>query len=134
MQSICTQIPRIIVWLLWAEQCCAVPSLGDVAGRLIVGADFLTRLMLAACIAIGLTLVILSITYFRGHRFNPKLVPLGKPVIYLVLGLIVFTIPFLGKLFGETGSILDLKKKEATLESCRTDIDTPLEFGNEFDH
>jgi hypothetical protein len=114
-----------------------VPTLGDVAETLIVGTTFLTRLALAGCIAIGITLVISSFIYFRAHRQNPKFAPLDRPIFLLLFGVILLAIPFLGQIFGPTASIFDLKELEATKAQVAApiiDIDAPLEFGNEYDH
>lgn len=110
-----------------------VPTIGSIADKLTIGTDLLTRFMVAVCIVMGVGLIITGLTLYKAHRNNPKFVPLDRPVMYAVLGLLVILIPFLGEIFGPTGSSLDLKKRQAA-ESCPTNIDAPLELGNEFDH
>lgn len=111
------------------------PSLGDIAENFLVGSDAITRLALAVCIVVSAAMFVLGITHYRAHRENPKMVPLGKPVMYIVLGFCLVMIPFFGKIFGKTGSILELKNKRENAEAnCPIDIDAPLEFGNEFNH
>jgi hypothetical protein len=114
----------------------AIPalSLGDIAEKFLVGSDFITRFALIVCVSVGIIMFILGITHFRGHRENPKMVPLGRPVMYVVLGFCLVMVPFFESIFGQTGSILEIKKKEQAPLVCPVDIDAPLEFGNEFNH
>jgi len=74
-------------------------SLGDISGTLTFGADIVVKLMWAACIITGVILLSASFTQFQIHRYNPKLVPLTTPVMYLILGVIAIAIPFAGRIF-----------------------------------
>lgn len=103
----------------------ATPTIGDLAERMIAGTDVVTRLMMAVCIAVGIGFMILSVSMYKTHRTNPKFVPLDRPVMYLILGVVVLAIPFLGQIFGPTGSVLDLKRNQ--IESLPRNIDAPLE-------
>jgi hypothetical protein len=105
-----------------------VPTIGEIAEKLIVGTDFITRLVLAGCVAVGAMLIVTSFIYFRAHRQNPKFAPLDRPIFYLLFGLILLALPFFGKIFGPTGSVLELKKKPSS------SYELPLEFGNEYNH
>lgn len=107
------------------------PTLGSIAEMLTEGTGVITRFVVAVCFALGIGLMIVSIHMYRQHRHNPKFVPLDRVVMYLVLGVLVLGIPFLGKIFGPTGSYLELDKHKPP---CASNIDTPLELGNEFDH
>ena len=108
------------------------PTIASIAEKLISGISVLTRFMMVVCMAVGVGFVIVSITTYKAHRANPKFVPLDRPVMYLVLGVVIFAVPFLGNIFGPTGSILDMEKRHA--QSCPSNIDAPLELGNEFEH
>lgn len=85
-------------------------TLGEIANTLIVGTDFVTRIMLVATLVMGVGFILFSIGLFRTHWRNPKLVPLDRPIIYCVLGIVLCIIPFLGHIFGGTLSTLDLEK------------------------
>lgn len=113
-----------------------VPTLGDIAGKLIIGTEFVTRLVLVACVTIGIILVISAFAYFRAHRRNPKFAPLDRPFFLLLFGLLLIAIPFLGEIFGTTtGSVLEIKKQETKARiAAPVDIDAPLELGNEYEH
>lgn len=100
-----------------------------VAERLIFGAEFITRLLFVICIAMGIALIVMSVTFYRAHRFNPKMIPLGKPVMYLILGLAIASIPFLEHFVGGTGNPLVLKNKNVPEHKRQIyDIDAPLEY------
>lgn len=138
MRFIWTKLMMLFL-LLWVSPLFAaakpeVPTIGEIAGKLIIGTDFVTKLVLVACIVVGVILVISAIGQFRSHYYSPKMVPLDRPIIYLILGISLFFVPFLGDIFVRTSSTIDLKKKEASTLGCPVDVDAPLEFGNEFDH
>ena len=113
------------------------PSIASVAERLIITTDFVTNVMHIICIVVGMTLVIMSFFLYKAHRVNPKYVPLDRPVVYLLLGLVLLVIPFAGALFGPTGNSKDLVKQQKTQRSSGVtvyDVDAPLEWGNDYDH
>ena len=129
----------MLVGLLWVDLLFAekseLPTVGEIANKLIIGTDFVTKFVLVVCIVVGAILIVTSVTYFRGHYHNPKMVPLDRPIIYLILGLALFFIPFLGEIFVPTTSTIDMKKKEEKAAAAYSiDIDAPLELGNEYDH
>ena len=98
-------------------------TLGSLAEKLVLGTDVVADVMHAACFVAGVALCILGLMLFKGHRDNPKFVPLDKPIMYLVLGLILFCIPFLHYFIAPTGySVHGPKPKQVLLNS----IDTPL--------
>lgn len=74
-------------------------SLGDMAGNIYGGTSIIMRLMWAACLIVGVVLLLTAFTQYQTHRRNPKLVPLTTTVTYLILGIIAFTIPFLEEVF-----------------------------------
>lgn len=132
---------RLLVFMsgLWANPLLAdsyddVPTIADMANQLIIGTDTVTKLVLAACFVVGGILVVSAIGQFRSHYFSPKMVPLDRPIIYLLLGMALFFVPFLGDIFVPTSSTIDARKQQESARVCPVDIDAPLEFGNEFNH
>lgn len=111
-----------------------IPTFGEIAEKMIVGTEFLTRLVLGVCISIGIILILSSLASFRAHFRNPKFQPLDRPFFLFVFGAILLAIPFLGKIFAPTGSVLELKREVSQKRTAPVDIDAPLEFGNEYDH
>jgi len=111
-----------------------VPTFGDVAHVLIGGTDLLTRFVLAGALILGVGFIIFAISTYRQHRMTPKLVPLDRPILYLVLGLSLCCLPYLGDIFGGTLSTQDLRKKgHPAVAASKTkkseyiwDIDAPL--------
>lgn len=85
-------------------------SLGDISGTLTFGADILVKMMWAACIITGIVLIAASFTQFQIHRYNPKLVPLTTPVLYLILGVVAIGIPFAGRIFDAQDAYLRSKE------------------------
>lgn len=71
-------------------------SLGEIANNLISSAELVTGLLHAACIALGVGFTLYALIAYRNHHNNPKLTPLDRPIIYLVLGITLTAIPFLG--------------------------------------
>lgn len=107
-------------------------SLGAIAEHLVVGTGIVTRLMWVICFAVGLSFIMMSFSFYKAHRFNPRMVPISKPILYLVLGFCLLAIPFLNRVFGETGSVFDYEKKSHETSGLQIhDIDAPLHDGNE---
>jgi hypothetical protein len=110
-------------------------SLGSIADSLTIGTHAVTRLMHFVSIVVGCFLFIMAFSLFRAHRWNPKFVPLERPIIYVFLGVILVTLPFYGKIFMPTGGTHDLKEQEKRALGVQSqDIDAPLEWGNDYDH
>jgi len=128
----------IIICLLRTELAFAIPkhpTVGEIAKDLMVGAGVVTQIMHVVCIGLGVLLCILSIFFYKAHRENPKFVPLDRPILYLILGLVLIAVPFLGKILAPTGSILDMQRREAEENRLKLqDIDAPLHWGNDYDH
>lgn len=82
------------------------PSLGNAAWNLYDVFSWLSIFMWVACIAVGVILLMTAYSQYTIHRFNPKLVPLGTPITYLVLSLAVFAIPFLEPILGVQQDVL----------------------------
>ncbi len=88
------------------------PTIASVSNVLFEGVDIVTRFMHVICIVVGAMLLVMSITFYAAHRHNPKYVPLDRPVAYLVLALIIMSIPFWSKFAGKTLSTVDMKEKQ----------------------
>lgn len=107
-------------------------TFGNIARKLIVGTDILTRFFHFICIMIGIGLCVMSVSLYKMHQQNPKFMPLDRPIIYFFLGLVAISLPFWGN-FIETGSTIEVKKKESRKHFTR-DIDAPLDWGNDYGH
>lgn len=103
----------------------AKASIGTVAETLCSGGHFMTQIVLGACIVIGISLMVLAAVHYTTHRRNPKLVPLTKPIMYIVLGLCLLAIPFLDDYVAETGHMAAKKVEEKSHPTCY-DIDAPI--------
>jgi len=109
---------------LIASPAWAVDSLGALASHLSLGAALVTRVMLAVCLTVGVTLLIIGYTQYRMHMLNPKAVPLGIPFTYWVLGIALCGVPFFDYYLGETGSPLQYQHEKT--DYLPKDIDAPL--------
>lgn len=104
------------------------PTIGSVAERLFVESSVVTGFAHLLCIIVGVILIGSAVALYKAHRFNPKFVPLERPIIYSLLGLILIAIPLLGKILGPTGSVKDLEKQQVINQGVQIqDIDAPLE-------
>jgi hypothetical protein len=99
--------------LAFAESSAGV---GDMAENLLVPTAIVTKLVLIACYVIGFIFVFMAMAQYKIHRQSPKLVPLGTPIILLILGIVALLVPYTTNL-GNTG------KAEAEV-----DKGTPLPF------
>ncbi len=95
-----SKICLVIVGVLFISTIAVSATLGEVADNIFVGADFFTKFLWAACILVGIFLLVGFLVNYQAHRNNPKLVPLATVITYLVLGLLTISIPFLNKFFG----------------------------------
>jgi len=112
-------------------------TISEVANNLIFTASIVTNILHAAALMIGIGFIIYAFVTFNVHRMNPKMMPLDRPVIYLVLGLVLLTIPFLDQLLRhDTGESHVHKHRHQHQHQHETqhsgyygdhDIDEPLE-------
>lgn len=110
-------------------------TFGSMATELTVGVGVFTKIMHFVCFVMGLIFVIMAVSLFRANRTNPKYVPLDRPILYLVISVVLFAIPFLGAYFVETGALEYQEKREARAKGVEVqDIDAPLDWGNDFNH
>ena len=109
-------------------------TIGSIAESLSMDVHSLTRLAHFICIVMGIILFSMAIAFYKNHKDNPKFMPLDKIILYIVLGLFAFSIPFLGKMIGPTGSSIDYHKHELQKKGVQPrDIDAPL-WGDNFEH
>ncbi len=101
-----------------------ITSIENVAHTMINGVDIVVHALHAVSVLIGIVLWVMAIGLWRAHRYNPKYVPLDKPLIYILLGFILIGVPFVNKLFGPTASGMDSKQQVAVQQQL--DIDAPL--------
>ncbi len=112
------------------------PTFGSIAENLIAGTSVVTRLVHFICIVVGLGFLGMAVAQYKAHRFNPKFVPLERPIMYAVLGIVLISLPFFDEIFGLTGGTHDLEKKELLDRGVQVhDIDAPLDnWGNDYNH
>lgn len=119
--------------IIFPVQAAEPPSIATIAGNITFGSNLLSRFMHFVCMVMGAGFFIMAFMQYRAHRDNPKFVPLGRPIMYLVLALVLFSIPFLGEIFGaSTSSGKDLEKSK-NKNVYYNDIDAPLkteDFGH----
>ena len=121
--------------LTFAISAADTTSIGQVAEHLTFGTHLITQLMHVVSFCIGAALLVMGLLYVKAHRENPKFMPLDKVVLYIVCGVILLSLPFFNKIFGETGSAIDLQKREKQGHVIRSqDADAPLDFGNDYNH
>lgn len=109
------------------------PTFGEIATKLNVGSSLVTHFLHFICILIGIGFIIMALSFYKAHRENPKFMPIERPIAYVVLGLVLISVPFLGKFFGAiTGSPTDTEQRKAqAIKANRQDIDAPLEPSDE---
>jgi hypothetical protein len=78
-------------------------TFGDAADTLFVGATFISKLTWAACILIGMFLLVGTMVHYKEHKRNPKLAPMVTVIAYFSLALFSFSLPFLSRCFGKDG-------------------------------
>ena len=108
-------------------------SIENIANAAVEGVGLVTHLAHAASLAVGFTLVVMALALFKAHRYNPKYVPLDKPVVYLLLGAVLVGLPFLNILFGPTGSSFDLKQESLKRSQMAMSNDEPALLANIID-
>lgn len=126
------------ILLLWGQIAFAVDahtSIASMAENLVFGAGVMTKFLHFICIVVGVGMIVMMVSTYKAHRSNPKFVPLDRPIMYLTFAIILISIPFLGELFGETGSLEYTNKKEVRESGVQLqDIDAPLNWGNDYNH
>lgn len=100
--------------------------IGTVAKTLSVGGHVMSNIVLGACIIVGISLIAMAGVHYKGHKHNPKLVPLSKPILYLSLGFVLLAIPFLEHFIAPTGRTAAKYIHEKTHSVYCDDIDAPI--------
>lgn len=123
----------------WAKTEQTHLDMGIIADRIHVAGEFVAKIMVAVCVVMGVMLISFAFFHYRTHRINPKLVPLGKPVTYLILGLVILAIPFAEEIVGRTGRshVVEEKQKKKEAIHAPIDIDAPLvpeNWVNDYNH
>jgi|GEM_PF-6393145 len=95
------RIKLLVTLTVFCSMAVAASSMGSVSNNLLFGANLLVKLMWAACVITGIALIAAAFTQFQIHRYNPKLVPLMTPVLYLVFGVSAVALPFLERIFAK---------------------------------
>lgn len=75
-------------------------TLASISGTLTSGVGLFIRMLWAACILVGIGLLMAAFTQYQIHRVNPKLVPLPVPLTYLFLALLTLALPFSHTILG----------------------------------
>jgi hypothetical protein len=122
-------------------------SIGQLASDLLPAAEVLTRLIHWLCIVVGVCLLVTAISFYQAHRFNPKFMPLERPIIIALLGIVLIALPFYKKIFLPVEVkkvVIPAEKTHQYEESYHPDeehyhslgIDEPLDpnWGNDYHH
>lgn len=104
------------------------PTIGEIAAKLNISSALVAHFLHFICVVIGIGFIIMALSFYKAHRENPKFMPIERPIAYIFLGLVLISVPFLGKLFGAvTGNPADAEKhKTCTAHMPIQDVDTPL--------
>ena len=74
-------------------------DIGQIADNLLPTAETLIHVAHWLCIIVGFCLLVTAISFYKAHRFNPKFVPLERPIIIAFLGIVLIALPFFKKIF-----------------------------------
>ena len=106
---------------------CLALDIANLADTLYAGGSIVARVIHIASFVSGAVFVAASIAGYREHQRNPKFVPLGKPILFFVLGLTLLVLPYLGRFMGETGNPYDkAHQNNKKLNIYTVDPDAPL--------
>jgi hypothetical protein len=74
-------------------------NIGQIANDLIPTADVVIRVAHWLCILVGFCLLATAVSFYKAHRFNPKFMPLERPIIIAFLGIVLIVLPFFKQIF-----------------------------------
>jgi len=74
-------------------------NIGQIINDLMPTADVAIHVVHWLCILVGFCLLVTAISFYKAHRFNPKFMPLEKPIIIAFLGIVLIVLPFFKKIF-----------------------------------
>lgn len=96
----------------------------DLSQNILVGGTMVTYLIMVGCITVGILLIVYSFSAYRAHKENPKFMPLDRPVVYFILGVLMLCLPFASRIAGKTYSPVDHRRHR--VEQLSIDPDAPL--------
>lgn len=73
-------------------------SLGQLSTSLMGPVSVLADLMYKICYVLGAMFLLGSVLQYKNHRDNPSQVPISRPILLLVFGLILIGFPFFAQL------------------------------------
>lgn len=82
------------------------PSLGQMADSALGPLGVMINLMYKVCYIIGAGLIVSGAVQYKAYRDNPSQVPLSRPILLVVFGLILIALPFVTRLsIGSTAAV-----------------------------
>jgi hypothetical protein len=126
------KIKHLLILPFITNVAAAAPNIADIANNLIFGADILSNFLHAASIAMGVGFLIYSLVAFRNHYLNPKMVPLDRPIVYVILSIVLIAVPFLGRILEHETGRSHVQKTQGNGDNSSStsgyhDIDAPLQ-------
>ncbi|MFM8453518.1 MAG: hypothetical protein ACKOAD_00775 [Gammaproteobacteria bacterium] len=100
-------------------------DLAQVAENIFETSTWVSLLLTIVCLIIGVLLFSGAVTGFKMHKSNPKMVPLDRPIVYLILALTVASMPFWGYFSNDSLNPRDIKRYKQ--RSSIVDIDEVLD-------
>jgi len=86
------------VWLISSQVTYAQDSsLGGLAQNILGPFSAMGKIMMAVCIVGGVGFILGSVVQYKAHRENPTQVRISTPLLLLILGIALVSLPFLGK-------------------------------------
>lgn len=73
-------------------------SIAQLSSNILGPVSLFTKTLYNACYIIGTMLIMSSFVQYRDHRNNPSQVPISRPVLLLIFGLLLIGLPFIGHL------------------------------------
>lgn len=77
-------------------------KVSDIAFNLIDIMTFVSSLLTVISISVGVWLLISALSFYKIHRSTPKAVPLWQPFGFVLFGLALIGLPFVGDFVGGT--------------------------------
>lgn len=69
---------------------------GSVSKNLMSVFSGMNSIFSGICIIVGIGLIFASFLQYKQHRMNKLLVPISKPIMWLILGIVLVLVPILG--------------------------------------
>jgi hypothetical protein len=92
----------ILLMMLVTPVCYAsspvAPSLGDISKNMYDVLSLFAGLLYNVCYVIGAAFIGGSLIQYKGYRDNPMQVPLNRPILLFLLGLVFIALPFITRL------------------------------------